>query len=281
MKTFIKECRWGSFLLLRGDMISTFADIYGEWSEMEIRLFQRLLTPQSNVVEIGSNLGLHTVALSKIAHKGKIICFEPQRIIFQMLCGNIAINNLLNVFPHRAGVSDEDGTISIQSCSYDLSWNYGSFSLDKGLSTEGKFSEPVMMESVRRIALDAFTPIADLPSLDLLKVDAEQHEIACLKGATATIEKHKPIIFVENNNETHGDALIAFVKNLGYSPFWFCSSRFQADNFNRVPIQIPGADLNMICFPSGRDPLPGLIRAERFSQMQDQKTFQSIFWRPT
>jgi hypothetical protein len=83
MKTFIKECRWGSFLLLRGDMISTFADIYGEWSEMEIRLFQKLLTPESNVVEVGSNLGLHTVALSKIANKGKIICFERSASFFK------------------------------------------------------------------------------------------------------------------------------------------------------------------------------------------------------
>jgi hypothetical protein len=39
MKTFVKECRWGKFLLLRGDMISVFTDLYGEWSEMEVRLF--------------------------------------------------------------------------------------------------------------------------------------------------------------------------------------------------------------------------------------------------
>jgi hypothetical protein len=64
MKTFLKDCRWGRFLLLRGDMISIFADLYGEWSELELRLFRTFLTPDSNVVEVGANLGLHSVPLS-------------------------------------------------------------------------------------------------------------------------------------------------------------------------------------------------------------------------
>jgi hypothetical protein len=73
MKTFLKDCRWGRFLLLRGDMISIFADLYGEWSELELRLFRTFLTPDSNVVEVGANLGLHSVPLAKFASRGRII----------------------------------------------------------------------------------------------------------------------------------------------------------------------------------------------------------------
>ena len=83
MQTFLKDCRWGRFLLLRGDMISTYADVYGEWSELEVSLYRRLLKTDSVVVEVGANLGLHTVPLAKIASSGRVICFEPRRAILQ------------------------------------------------------------------------------------------------------------------------------------------------------------------------------------------------------
>jgi FkbM family methyltransferase len=218
MKTFLKDCRWGQFLLLRGDMISVFCDLYGEWSEMEVRLFKKHLTPQSNVVEVGANLGLHSVPLAKIANKGKVICFEPQRIIFQILCANIAINDLINVFAYNKAVSDTEREITIQSSDYETPWNYGAFSIEKGMSTESAFKGVVSSESGTAIRLDTFRPVTELPSIDLLKIDAEQHEIAVLNGAEKLVARHRPVIFVENNNAQYSDELIRCVKALGYIP---------------------------------------------------------------
>ncbi|MBI2317857.1 MAG: FkbM family methyltransferase [Betaproteobacteria bacterium] len=271
MKTFTKECRWGTFLLLKGDLISVYADMYGEWSEMEVKLFRKILTPQSNVVEIGANLGLHTVPLAKTAAKGSVICFEPQRILFQMLCANAAINDLTNVFAYRAAVSDSGRETRIQSSDYETPWNYGSFSIETGMSAEGRFPGDVTMESVKVVSLDAFTPANELASLNLLKIDAELHEIAVLRGAERLIKRHRPVIFVENNKEQNGDALIEAVKDLGYSPFWFCSKRFQPDNFNKVGFELPGADTNMVCFPEGENPVRGLAPAKHFSELAEGK----------
>jgi FkbM family methyltransferase len=271
MKTFLKDCRWGRFLLLRGDMISVFSDLYGEWSELEVRLFQTHLTPQSNVVEVGSNLGLHSVPLAKIAGKGKVICFEPQRIIFQILCANIAINDLTNVFAHNAAVSDDEREITIQSSDYEMPWNYGGFSIEKGMSATLPFPGAVSSESVTAIKLDTFRPVNQLPSIDLLKIDAEQHELAVLKGATGIIAQHRPIIFVENNDARFGDELIQCIKNFGYISYWFCSARYQPDNFNRVPIDVPGTDANMVCFPSERIPAVELTPARNYSDLSDGK----------
>ena len=125
MQTFLKDCRWGRFLLLRGDMISTYADVYGEWSELEVSLYRRLLKTDSVVVEVGANLGLHTVPLAKIASSGRVICFEPQRLIFNILCGNLALNNLVNVDAHRRVVGERAEIVTIESTDYDTPWNYG------------------------------------------------------------------------------------------------------------------------------------------------------------
>jgi len=269
LKTFVKECRWGKFLLLQGDMISYYTDLYGEWSDIEVRLFKRLLTPGSNIVEVGANLGLHTVPLATIAKQGKVVCFEPQRIIFQILCANVAFNNLINVSAHQTAVSDADGSIIIDSSDYEQPWNYGSFSLAEGLSAEGEFPGVVLRESVQTITLDTFPPVRDLASLDLLKIDAEGHETAVLRGAAKVIAARQPIIFVENNNPRHGDELIADIEKLGYAPYWFCSARYQPDNFNRVSTVVPGYDINMVCFPAQRAPIDGLRRALRFAEITD------------
>ncbi|QRQ24715.1 FkbM family methyltransferase [Escherichia coli] len=137
MRTYIKELRWGSFILLRGDMISNYASNYGEWCEVEVDLYKTLLSEGSNVLEIGANIGLHTIPLSKICRNGKVICFEPQPPIFNMLCGNLAINNVLNVMPYNKAVGDICGDIIIPVSSYDKPWNYGSFSIENGYNNEG------------------------------------------------------------------------------------------------------------------------------------------------
>jgi len=131
MQTYLKELRWGKFNLIEGDLISQTASRFGEWCEVEVRVFQSLVEANSNIIEVGSNIGLHSVPLAKFIPQGKLFCFEPQRIIFQQLCCNLALNNLINVYPYQLGVSDNNGTIEIQSTNYDTVWNYGNFSINE------------------------------------------------------------------------------------------------------------------------------------------------------
>jgi hypothetical protein len=118
------------------------------------------------------------------------------------------------------------------------------------------------------VTIDTFQPITELASLDLIKIDAEQQEIPVLDGAKRVIERHRPIIFLENNNEQYGDALIQRVESVSYSPYWFCSARFQPDNFNRVPIPVRGADANMVCYPNEGCQPTGLMRAKTFAELK-------------
>jgi hypothetical protein len=97
MRTYIKSARHGKFILMHGDMISEFVNLYGEWCEGEIELFNQIIPKNGVVIEIGSNIGMHSIPISRICNEGKLFCFEPQRIIFQILCGNIALNNITNI----------------------------------------------------------------------------------------------------------------------------------------------------------------------------------------
>jgi FkbM family methyltransferase len=268
MKTFLKRCRWGQMLLLRGDMVSEYADLYGEWQELEVVMFRDILRPQSNVIEVGAHIGMHSVPLSRIASRGQVICFEPQRIIHQILAANCALNNCTNVHTEHMAVGDYNGEVDIPCSTYDEAWNYGSFSVVEGFNTEGQFKGEQWMEKVRVTRLDDHPLAASLNALRLLKVDAEGMEVNVLDGAEELIRRHRPCLFVENNRAETGDLLIQKIESLGYDSYWFCSKRFSPHNFNGETKVVEGGDYNMVCFPrEGRVDPGSLIRVKEFADL--------------
>lgn len=251
MRTYLQQLRWGTFNLIEGDLISNIAAQFGEWSPVEVTLFQHLLHPASNVIEVGANIGLHSVPLANMIPQGKLICFEPQRIIFQQLCCNLALNNLTNVETYRKGVSNQAGTHWIEDSDYSEAWNYGSFSLDKGFSTESDFTGVVNKSEIDIVKLDDFAPVQRLNTLDLLKIDAEGFDIPVLAGAVNTIARLRPKIFIEVHAHSVDNTLAA-IHSLGYRAFWIHSLRYQADNFKGLAVDNPeafGADINFLCTP--------------------------------
>ncbi len=84
----LKECRHGQMLYIRNDIyIGRSLDLYSEFSEGEVILFRQLIKKGDVVIEAGANIGAHTIAIAKIiGPAGKIIAYEPQRFIFQILC---------------------------------------------------------------------------------------------------------------------------------------------------------------------------------------------------
>ena len=82
---------------------------YGEWSQGEIDLCKQILIPTDGVIEVGSNIGSHTLALAKSVNQGALFAFEPQNVIFQNLCANMSINSITNCFCSNSALSDVKG----------------------------------------------------------------------------------------------------------------------------------------------------------------------------
>ena len=52
---------------------------YGEWSEAEVSLLKQLLADSENIIEVGSNIGTHTIPLAKqVSNGGFVYAIEPQ-----------------------------------------------------------------------------------------------------------------------------------------------------------------------------------------------------------
>src|SRR5688500_1390243 len=111
----IKKAKHGFFMFNRNDnFIGRSLDLYGEWGEKEITPLLSCVRPGDTVLDIGANIGTHTVAIAhKVGPTGRVYAFEPQRRIFQMLCGNVAVNALNNVWTYQKGVSERVGEMVI------------------------------------------------------------------------------------------------------------------------------------------------------------------------
>ena len=89
MRTSLHMLKRGMFNLIEGDFIGRYAQAYGEWSNLEVRFLLNNLCADSNVVEVGSNIGMHAIPIARHIERGKLFCFEPQRVIFQTFCAPI------------------------------------------------------------------------------------------------------------------------------------------------------------------------------------------------
>ena len=91
--------RAGWFLYNRHDVyIGHALERYGEYGQIEAG-------SGDVVIEVGANIGSLTVGLAKaVGSSGRVIALEPQRVVFQTLCANIALNSLTWVDTVHAAV---------------------------------------------------------------------------------------------------------------------------------------------------------------------------------
>lgn len=232
-------CRQGPMIFNRYDWyIGSSLRKYGEFSQGEADLFRQIIRPGMVVVEVGANMGAHTVGLSRMTgNSGKVIAFEPQRLIFQTLCANIALNSCRNVFAHQIAVGAENGEIIVPSLPPDVPANFGGVSLED--ATEG--------ERVRLIRLDDF----GIAECHFLKIDIEGMEVAALHGSTDLIARSRPVIYVENDREEKSAVLTDLLKSWNYTlhdhrPYMFSDKNFANDQENIFPDII---SQNLLCLP--------------------------------
>jgi len=215
---------------------------YGEYGELEAQLLRQLCRPGSIVVEVGSNIGTHTLVLSRCAGAaGFVYAYEPQRIVFQTLCANLAVNSVVNVDARHAAAGAEAGLVTVPDIDYTRPGNFGGIAVDAFSSGR----------KVRKVRLD---DDLELDRLDLVKIDVEGMELDVLKGAERLIGRLRPVLYVENDRAQKSEALICHLMQHDYRLYWHLPPLFNPENFfaeqeNLFP-RIVSA--NMLCVPRNR-----------------------------
>jgi FkbM family methyltransferase len=173
----------------------------GYWEKDEIKFLASLIEQLYQnfekfiIIDVGANIGTYTVALSRIfGDKASIYSFEAQRIIFQILAGNCAINSLKNVYTFNNVVSDEHlQLVKFNTHNYTNPINFGGLEIEKALNSDNVPENNVVPESAYSIQLDKL----DLDLVALMKIDIEGMELRAILGAENVISKYRPVIFYE------------------------------------------------------------------------------------
>jgi FkbM family methyltransferase len=219
---------------------------YGEYSPGESELFAKVVPAGATALDIGANIGLHTLSLARaVGPRGAVIAIEPQRSMFQLLCANLALNGLDNVRAMEVAMGRKAATAFIPRVDYNKVGNYGGIALRE----EGDPVEVITLDSLK------------LAECHFIKIDVEGQEEGVIAGAAKTIARLQPVLYVENDREKSSSTLIAAIKKLGYRLFWHLPPLFAPNNYygNAENIFPTVVSINMLCLPAkDRRPVEGL-----------------------
>ena len=176
-----------------------------------------LIDPDRDAVDIGANIGFHTVLFSKHLKRGRVLAVEPTRNALGRLKRNISLNNAAEKVTIFEGVaSDTAGQIQIKTIS----------GLEE-YSTIGEMGHPsvgnaeVTMQTVEARTLDELVSEHKL-DVGFIKVDVEGAEHLVFKGGQKTLERCRPVVLSElsdtllRKNGSSAKAVVAMFEALDY-----------------------------------------------------------------
>jgi FkbM family methyltransferase len=216
---------------------------YGECCEIEVQFLMQLLSIRPGaVVEIGTNIGTHTIPIAKALalQRRDLVVFEPQPFIFQNMCANLALNGLTNTRAWPYACADRHGTLYFQRPDYTSQGNFGGISMESVEASESC--------SVPCVRLD---DVMGSEAVALMKVDVEGFELIVLQGAENILTRSRPVIYVENDRIEKSKELIEWLWSRNYQLWWHLPPLFNPENFfgKEGNIFKGVVSINMLCLP--------------------------------
>ena len=198
-----------------------------------LALLVRCCSPDPVLLDVGANIGVHSLLFSGLAGaRGRVHAFEAQRILFQMLAGNLALNSIENVYARQVALGAAPGVLRLPPVDYAQPWNFGGMGLVEE-NPEPQFAHG----TAERAAADQQEPIEVttidhlvLPRVDFIKIDVEGMELDVLRGGVATIERDRPPMQIEWLARDNGALPAYLLDDLGY--------------------RVYQAGMNLICMPA-------------------------------
>jgi FkbM family methyltransferase len=152
-----------------------------------MRLVRDLLPRDGVFLDIGANIGIHTLAAARHLNPGggKVVAFEPHPENHKVLLNNLEQNGLTNVRAERVGLADARKTLAVCGSPQSGNWSVA--------------STGTLRFDVDLLPLDEYLQQHPLERIDVIKMDIEGSEVCALTGATSTLRRYRPAIIFEVN----------------------------------------------------------------------------------
>lgn len=183
----------------------------GMWEPHVVSLFQQLVGRGSVCLDIGANLGAHTLALATLCPGGRVVAFEAGSVNAAFLRQNVAL------LPPTAGAVQVerlalwDELRELHLAMFDELAGCA-FLSERGPEADEQLIRAVVdspqvqatplgvtSDPVTAVRLDDWFPAHGPARLDLVKIDVEGAETRVLAGATGVLRRHRPALVTEYN----------------------------------------------------------------------------------
>lgn len=222
---------------------------FGCYEEHFPDLFIYLLKPGDRCIDVGANIGIHTIRLAKLVGvEGEVIAIEPDAELATRARHNVRLNGLENVRMIQAAASRPGADSVLLYRPEEADANRGRASLLPHDYLTGPAAQ------VSAVCIDDLTN----SRIQLMKIDVEGHEGAVISGAIHTIERYSPAIIFEHApellyNSSHSP--FDWLKERCYELFKICQDRHSLTGNRRIRLEnlatmpATGADILAISPP--------------------------------
>lgn len=191
----------------------------GGFETEEIAFLCNLAQPGDTVVDVGANIGLYTLHLSRaVGPTGRVFSFEPDPANLALLSENIRINSCDNVTVVPVALGDSSTRMALFTCEENK--GFQSFanlvSSEKSIEVEVRRAEDILKDH----------------SLSVMKIDVEGAEPMVWQGMGTNKPKNLLFEFVPWQQKAVGNDPLQFLQGLvaeGYT-------LFQLDKSNLISV---------------------------------------------
>ncbi|HEX3729569.1 MAG TPA: FkbM family methyltransferase [Opitutaceae bacterium] len=172
--------------------------------------------------DVGAHLGLYSVGLAlRVGPSGQVAAFEPNSDSFARLEHHRRLNRLDWLKTYPCAASDRDGSGQLLTAdSWDSTTTHLPYLGEDPAAAVGSRIVPVR-------SLDGLVAAGEIRLPQLVKIDAEGHGAAVLRGMAASLRAARPRVIMGFHDRSEVEAAAAILEPLGYG---------------RVPIGPPASD---------------------------------------
>ncbi len=201
------------------DKSVNFHAILGLWDLEGLEIIRKsivatkLTEKKVAIADIGANIGYLSLWFSKMLAPGaKIYAFEPAPTTLAMLEKNLMANQAKQVIPTKLACSDREGEIEF----FVAGHHHCSSLVESWANAPGAPAEKIVAKTV---TLDSFFEKENQLPVGFIKMDIEGGGVFALPGCYKTIERYRPLIWVESHTPDEDKAISNVLMNHGYEAF--------------------------------------------------------------
>jgi FkbM family methyltransferase len=167
--------------------------LLGAFERSTMAAYTRLVRPGMIVLDIGANIGAHTLPLARLVGPGgRAIAVEPTAWALEKLRANVALNPSLSpMVTTRQAMMVASPQDRLEDAIY-ASWPLHDATVHPKLRAKPKSTAGAVT-----LTMDDLVRHEGLSRVDFIKLDVDGYEVSVLRGGMETLKRDRPAIILE------------------------------------------------------------------------------------